>query len=315
VDSATGYEYDLDSNRHSTVAAPQIIKGADGKVIKVIARSTKEAKRLGRSLIEKGIVKGIAVKHRTRELHPPLSDVRIKIGAEMRQMAVKMCVGLTQLLLPSEVVIDSVCRTFLLEEAPQWSPVRQFFHRHTNLDALRPGLAHTIYVEGDPTTGRCYGIVQLFGIFQFYVPLNSAYHGAAFAALGVLDVTSRQEQFSLRDPLRVPEPPLHIPAAEYILGLDQLGDEINRQICQAFGAATITFGACDTQSLNGFRFRIPLLWIEYAAAVELELDLIPDRANDKVVTIPKVARNWVFSSDFGLRACLESRLSRCSAIG
>src|SRR6266568_5779786 len=32
VDTATGYEYDIDSNRRSTIANPQLIKDDDGKV-------------------------------------------------------------------------------------------------------------------------------------------------------------------------------------------------------------------------------------------------------------------------------------------
>jgi hypothetical protein len=299
VDSETGYEYNIDSNRQSTITHPQLIKDADGKVSRIVARSMEEANKLGQSLVKKGKAKQFAVRSETITLQPPLKNIRIKLGTEMRQPAVKMCVGLAQRLVPAEEVIDPPSRKFLLEEAPERSPVRYFFHRYAALDALRPALAHTIYVEGEPTIGRCYSVIQLFGVFQFYVPLHTAYVGSAFAALGVLNVTEGGEQFSLCKPLRLQEAPLHPSLQEYEIGLAQCGDELNNQIRQAFGEASITFQANDKQTLQGVGFHIPVLWIEYAAAVQLELELVPDRTNDKAVSIPNDARQWAFSPDFG----------------
>lgn len=300
TDPASGYEYDIDSNRRTNITKPQLEKDAEGKIRRIIARDAKEVNKIAQSLVRKGLAKGFV--HGRDEIgkgRPPLKEIHINIGAEMRQLTVKMCVGLAQLLVPEVEVVDIACRKFLMEDAPKQSAVRQVYPRYAALDALRPALAHTIYVEADPTCGRCYGVVQLFGAFQFYVPLHTRYTGTTFAALGVLSVTDWREEFSLREPLRLQEAPLGISVQEYEVGLEEFGHEFNHQVRQAFGEAIITTKASDIQSRQGFQVRIPLLWVEYAAEVQMELELIPDRTNEKDLAVSSDLRKWVFSPDSG----------------
>jgi hypothetical protein len=299
VDAATGLEYDLDSERQSTPTKTHVIRDNEGNVTKFIARSKKEANKLGRSLTRKGRSKGFKVTEETRELHPEFSNTGIKIGTEIRQLAVKMCVGLTQRLVPHEEIIDSAIRTFLLDKAPERSPVRHFFRRFAVLDDLRPPLAHTIYVEGDPTTGRCYGVVQFFGILQFYVPLRNEYKGTTFAVLGVLNVTNGQEEFTHLEPLRLEEIPRITSFGDHQEGLAQWGSQLNDQVRQAFGEASIVFKATEKHSLCGIQFQIPVLWVEYSAAIDVELELVPDRVSEKPFSLPNDAKAWEISRDFG----------------
>jgi hypothetical protein len=299
VDPESGYEYDIDSKRQSTITDPHLTKDVDG-TIRGHLRTRREAKKLVRSLEKKGTGKEFNVREVTKQLQPPLKDLSIKIGPEMRQLAVKMCAALARLLVPREDVLDSECRQFLHSDGPARPPVRSFFHRYANLDALRPALAHTVYVEGDPASGRCYGVVQLFGVFQFYAPLHAAYAGSPFAAFGLLDVASGREEFQLGEPLRLQEPPQHTPLPDYVNGLAQWADEFNRQTRQAFGEATIVFGTGKKHALQGIRLLIPLLWIEYTAAMEFELELAPDRVNEVDLTIATAPQRWTFSPDFGL---------------
>ena len=300
VDRESGHAYDIDSNRQSTITKPYLQKDSDGNIRRIIARDAKEGEKIAQSLVRKGLAKGFVDRsHETRQVQPPFENVRINIGGEMRQLAVKMCVGLAQLLAPGVDVVETSTRNFLLEDSPERSPVCQVYRRYPSLDALRPALAHLIYVEADPANGRCYGVVQLFGVFQFYVPLHTNFAGPAFAGLGVLNVTDGLEEFGLREPMRLQETTREISVQEYSAGLEELGQEFNRQTQQAFGNVAITTVPTATQSLQGFVVRIPLLWVEYSAEIEMELELIPDRANDKGLSISAEPQNWVLSPDFG----------------
>jgi hypothetical protein len=300
VDEATGIEYDLDSELRSILNKPHLIK-EDGKVKQVIARDLREGNKIAASLKAKGLAKEVIGKNESKKvLRPPFRNVRINIGAEMRQLAVKMCVGVGQLVVPDVILLDEKCRQFLLAEAPPSSPVRRMYSRYPELDAYRPPLAHTVYVEGDSRTAKCFGIVQLFGGgFQLYVPLSNSYAGRDFAALGVLDVTTFQERVQEVERLRLPEPPQFISKIDFERSLSQWGKDFNAQILAAFGNNAILFETSPKQSVAGLRVTLPLLWIEYEVEIELGVNLVPDQLPEKDVTLPTDPRHWVLSPDLG----------------
>ena len=299
IDEKSGYEYDLNSNGQSTLTKPHIERDAAGNIRRVVARDAEEGNRIAQSLLRKGRAKSFTeVSHEVTQV-PPFNKIRIHVGSEMRQLAVKMCVGLARLVAPDEDIIDSEVRAFLLADAPDRSPVRQTYRRFPSLDALRPPLAHVIYVEADPASERCYGVVQLFGVFQFYLPLHSRFAGTAFAGLGILDIKNDSEQFGRREPMQFEEPSREISTIEYANGIEAFGQELNRQTQEAFGQLGIITEAAPTQDFQGLVIRIPLLWSEYSAEIEVQLELFSERSDDTQPPLPAGPKHWVVSPDFG----------------
>jgi len=300
VDETTGIEYNLDSTLQNIPSKPHLFR-EDGKVKRIVARSMYEARRIFASLKAKGLVKGAVEKHEIQTgLQPPFKNVRINVGVEMRQLAAKMCVGVGQVVVPDVLLIDEKCREFLLAEGPPSSPVRQTYMRYPKLDDRRPPLAHAVYLEGDSRSARCFGVVQLFGgAFQFYVPLSNSYVGRDFAALGVLDVTTFKEEFEEVERLRLPESPQFVSPSDVERSLSGWGEGLNAQIHAAFGKNAILFGASPKQSVSGLRVTLPLLWIEYELEIKLDMELVPDRAPEKDVTLPTNPNDWVLSPDRG----------------
>jgi hypothetical protein len=218
----------------------------------------------------------------------------------MRQLAMKMCTAVGQLVVPDIVILDQHCRQFLLDEAPEVSPVRDMHSRYPALDTRRPPLAHAVYIEGDSRSGKCFGVVQLFGgAFQFYVPLNNSYSGRDFAALGILDVKTFREQFLEVESLQLPEPSRFISQSDLERSHAEWGSALNAQVQVAFGNNAILFEASTKQSVDGVRVTLPLLWVEHEAEIQLAIDLVPDQEPRKDVTIPSDPRHWVLSPDQG----------------
>ena len=300
IDETTGIEYDLDSERQSYPHKPHLLK-EDGKVTRVMARSMYEARKIGASLVAKGHVKGFVEKHEIKEgLRPPFRNVQIRVGGEVRQLAAKMCVGVGQLVVPDIVLLDELCRQFLLEESPVSSPVQHTYFRYANLDALRPPLAHAVYIEGNSQAAKCFGVVQLFGgAFQLYVPLSTSYAGRDFAALGVLDVTTFQEQFAEVEALHLIEAPRFISQDTLERAHSEWGTNFNAQVQAAFGKNGMLMGVSSKQSVAGLRITLPLLWIEYEAEIELAMELAPDQEPGQDVSVLRDPLHWNLSPDFG----------------
>ena len=300
VDESTWIEYDVDSKRRSYPSKPHLIR-EDGKVKRIVARSPREARKIVARLKAKSHVKEFIEKNEIKEgIRPPLRNVRISVGTEMRQLAVKMCVAVSQLIVPDIVLLDGRCRQFLLDKTPASSPVRQTYSRYPNLDARRPPLAHAVYVEGDSCSAKCFGVVQLFGgTFQFYVPLSSSYTGRSFAALGVLDVITFREQFQEVERLQVPEAPQFIGQDDMMRSLTEWGTNLNAQVQAAFGQNAILFGTSPKQSVAGVRVTLALLWVEHELEIQVTMHVVPDQEPGKDLTLPSDPRQWVLSPDFG----------------
>lgn len=275
VDETTGVEYDIDSEQRSFPNKPYLIRDEDGKVNQVVARNSSEAQKIVASLKAKGQVKEVIERRETKKgLRPPLRNTCINVGKEMRQLALKMCAAVGQVVVPEIGILDESCRQFLLDLNPGTSPVRQVYMRYPSIDELRPPLAHVAYIEGDSSSAKCFGFVQLFGgAFQLYAPLSSYYTGRDFAALGILDVTTFQEQFREVERLHLPEAPQFGSQNDIEHYFSEWGASINAQVQAAFGQNAIIFGTSQKQSVAGVKVTLPLLWIEYA--LEIKLAMVP----------------------------------------
>ncbi len=300
IDETTGIEYDLDSERQSYPNKPHLIK-EDGTLKHIVARSPREARKIAASLMEKGHLKGFVEKFEIKDRQlPPVQNVQFSVGGQIRQLAVKMCTAIGQLMVPDLILLDEQCRQFLLDESPASSPVQQSYMRYPQLDARRPPLAHAVYIEGDSHSAKCFGVVQLFGgAFQFYVPLSSSYTGRDFAALGVLDVTTFQEQFQEIERLQLPESPRFTSLTEVEHAHSEWGTNFNAQVQAAFGRNELLIGISPKQSVTGVRLTLPLLWVEHEAEIQVAMDLMLDKEPGEDVTLPSDAFQWVLSPDLG----------------
>jgi hypothetical protein len=89
------------------------------------------------SLKAKGQMKEVFEKLESNEgLRPPLRPWSIHVGTELRQLAVKVCVAVGQVIVPDLILLDERCRQFLLDETTVSPMVRQVHSRYASLDAL-----------------------------------------------------------------------------------------------------------------------------------------------------------------------------------
>jgi len=129
--------------------------------------------------------------------------------------------------------------------------------------------------------------------------LSSSYTGRDFAALGVLDVTTFQEQFREVERLQLPEAPRFISLNDLERSHSEWGTNFNAQVQAAFGKNDIIIGTSPKQSVAGVRVTLPLLWIEHEAEIQLAMGLIPDQEPGQEVSLPSDPHHWVLSPDFG----------------
>ena len=300
TDAATGVEYDIDSARRTFPNKPHIFK-EDGKIKSVLARSAREARRILASLRAKGLIGQTIEKFETREgISPPLHRSHIAVGTAMRQLAVKMCVAVGQLMVPEIVILDEPCRQFLLDETPDSSPVRQAYAADPLLNACLPPLAHAVYVEGNARDAKCFGVVQLFGgAFRFYIPLTRSYTGRDFAVLGLLDIRTFQEDFREIAPLNLTEAPQIADLNEMERSFTEWKTTLNTQVHAAFGQDAGLFHLSPAQTIAGARVTLPLLWIEHELEIRVSLRLVLDQTPNEELTLPTNPREWILSSDAG----------------
>ena len=139
---------------------------------------------------------------------------KLHIGDDLRKLAIKMCAGLAEYFRPQENIISESALKFLFEDSNN-GLVRLVKPRDGGLDKHRPELSHSIFVEANGRTGRCYGVVRFFGSIEFYTILHDQYAGSSFAGFASLDLLSQSEDFRLVDPLNLPEPFKSVSAHEY----------------------------------------------------------------------------------------------------
>lgn len=300
VDTATGIEYDLDSEGVSCPNKPHLIS-EDGQLKRIVARSLDEVHKIADSLKRKGKISKFIPGRVDKEIPtPPLQNSRINVGIEMRQLAVKMCVAVGQLTVPNLSLLEDQCRQFLLDESPSTSPVRLVHSHYPQLDALRPVLAHTVYIEGDSACAKCFGVVQFFGCaFSLYVPLNNSYAGPDFAALGTLNIKSFDQEFRLIQPLKIPEAPQFVGLEVLERSLAQWAADFNAGVKSAFGENGLLVELMPKQTVGGVGINMPLLWIEHELNISLDMELVPDQEQPEPVQLANDPRLWVITPDYG----------------
>ena len=164
----------------------------------------------------------------------------LRIGADIRRLAVKMCVALIEHSYRDLDVINDRSRAFLLGDSVSEIPVRMAYYDYGALRELRRPLSQSIYVEGSRRKGA-YGIVQFFGCIQLYAVLNPSYDAPVFAFFASLDQPEWKERFEDTSPLHLAEAPKTITTEEQTHGLRGWFDYLNVQVKEAFGTNKYIF--------------------------------------------------------------------------
>lgn len=205
-----GRRYDVDHDLKATLSKPRIIR-EEGK-IKKIEGSAAQLKKIAHSLRSKGkkfrdpVISKIRYDIRSLQLTYPLDE-------HVRRLAIKMSVA-SALKLTQKLRISPNVRSYLLKgendefQAPV--PVRVALQEYAGLDGQRPKLGHLVYVRASAKEKRCYSIVQLFGVIQFYCELATEAETIDFAALATHDPITHQERFIDIPPLEYELPPRHV---------------------------------------------------------------------------------------------------------
>ncbi|MFX0197631.1 MAG: hypothetical protein ACFFCW_16035 [Candidatus Hodarchaeota archaeon] len=235
-DPETGWKYDLTSESRGILKKPIINKDRNGRIEHLIYRNEDEVKKSLRRLKKKGkkfkITEAVT---QVKTASISFNTTVINFDTDIRQLCVKMCIGLLAYMGEKPALVGTGTRDYLLGRPTALSPVRFSNIIYHRLESLRPPLAHVIYVEGNEDKGTLFGIIQFFGAMQFYVELNDKYKGKAFGYLGVLDIHSDNEMFKELVPLELGESPSRISLVESAQLGKTIVSKLNDQVCQAFG--------------------------------------------------------------------------------
>lgn len=225
-----GVWYDLSSDDQSS-AGVQPIKNDKGRVIGNTTTDTSEGLR---SKILKGLSKlgkvtekqtVITIDKGARKVHPP----NIPFDENVKRLAIKMCVALSNKM-GIVKVMSATMKEFLLTGDSDNEMVYLDMRQIKIVDALRPDLAHLVYVEGNPNCQICYGIVQIFGFYQLFVILDDNYTGTSFAVKGVHHSLSHLEEFTNVEPLEIDPPPTSLPPDIFLAFCKQMIEKLNTEM-------------------------------------------------------------------------------------
>lgn len=201
-----GRDYDLDTNLKLTPSVPFIERDSDGTIANAIFPNRQSAKGFIRGQEAEG--KKIKMDSRTVEgIDIRRLDFRIRVGMELRRLAVKMAIATADLMGFKTNFVDNASRNFLLGRGETTQQARVDFVVHSALENLRPPLSHCVFVKGNAQTKKCYAVVQFYGLVQLYVMLNNGgFAGSDFAVLALLDIAQKYaERFEKTEPLMIPE--------------------------------------------------------------------------------------------------------------
>jgi len=234
VDAETGHSYDVNTDQQTRLSAPIVERDQSGKIVRATYASTAEATRHAETLRRKGKAREVRVVTKSTEFNAPtFRTFTLPLGPKIRRLAVKMA---TALIAFRDSAIDPLSvpvRRFLLGSPFVGAAARLSFVAYDPLDALRPALAHVVFVEAEGAT--CYGVVQLFGSIQFYLPLSESYSGPSLALLLVFDPLHSCETLTEPSPLHLPPSPEEITEETYERGIAWMRERLNAQIEEALG--------------------------------------------------------------------------------
>jgi hypothetical protein len=296
-DEELGVNCDLDSEKQAYPSHPSF-KEVDGKP-RVVAANLRQAKSMLPALLERSGGKEPVLTSRTRQMRPALRNLRLSIGPEIRRLALKMCIGLSELR-SLDAQVESKYRTELFSRNPADSSIRLTSEPYEALERLAPKMCHFIYLEGNPVEQRSYGVVGYFGAcFTFYVPMCDGYRGAPFAHLATLNLATFKECFSDVQPLGLAEAPTRSSLDNLVQFHQDWGPRLNSKILSSFGKNSLLLNMADTQEISGVRHEIPIVWVEHDAVITIELALHPGIVHDQLV-LEANPKEWIMSNDQGV---------------
>ena len=235
-DRVTSLEFDLDEHLEATPSAPVILRDGTGRIRGAVFPNEKSAKQFAKSLRNKGLAKAVRIRKTLQKgLRPQLNSFNLQIDTNLRKLAMKMCVGLSDRLNRNGQMLDTNARQFLIRRSVPHVPARIAYLTYPLLEENCPPLSHVIYVEGNHQKRRSYGVVRFFNTLQLYCLLSNHYSGGNFAALGVLDLSTKKESFSEITPLELHEAPPTVTLKERDVAIRRWAGRLTSQIALVLG--------------------------------------------------------------------------------
>jgi hypothetical protein len=181
-----GIDYDLDSDLQAQQSAPFIDRDEVGKVKGAYFKNEKMKKKFIAAAKKKGRRVDV-VDQADYQIPIPDLNFQVTTGLELRRLAMKMTVATAKYVREEVDVLDPTGRGILVGSIQEDSRTFREVEVHAGIEELRSPLDHTVYVEASARNGRCYGIVQLYGVLQLHLVLHDGcYLGPEFAAVGIL---------------------------------------------------------------------------------------------------------------------------------
>ncbi|MCB1216409.1 hypothetical protein KDL44_03400 [bacterium] len=284
----SGIAYDLSTNMYAYPTKPYVERTKDH--VKIVAANRKQARSIINNL-ESGVTHELQ-KHHLLAIasQPSLNSYSFTVGKSIRQLAIKMCIGM---LANSDLSVISTSNTFTNElfNQAETSSVRQILEPVSALEFLLSPLSHFIYIEGNKKERRCFGIVGFFGgVISLYVPISYQFRKADFAILGELNLVTKTESFDSIIPLKLDEWQKEQPMEKMFEFTKKWGPRINSKVEQAFGASVLNLGINEPK--HNEPISVPLVWSEYSVEFNVRLSLkltgvIPPR-----IDVPLALQDW-----------------------
>lgn len=207
-----GNFYDLTVGKESVLITPShpvLETYEDGTIKKAMYRTENEAEKVIEKLKIRGKATETIALHKTSEGSMPIDALKCTVTVEkdLKRLALKMSMALCTTFDDFDVDDISEARMYMTgdDKLVHVNNVLLAPEYYDEIDALRPPLSHTIYVEKNETL--VYSIVQFFGSIQLYCHLGKAKPDSKEQALfGFLDPVGGEESFAETNPLYLERP-------------------------------------------------------------------------------------------------------------
>jgi len=180
-----GKSYNIDSNLVATPYKPEVTKDFKGRIINTFGSRSFQKGII--NFFKKNNVKYDVVDKSILNFKIPEFKFTFQLDRNIRMLCVKMCVGLLRYLAPDKEL-------FSYKKIDDYEVLYDFRY-HNEVEELKVPLSHLIVVESNKKKKSCYGIVQFYGILQFYIDLSDRYFGDDFCFIGSLDPLTLTEDF------------------------------------------------------------------------------------------------------------------------
>ena len=195
-----------DSKVRLELTRPYFIFDKENQIVSGLFANEKQAQKFSETIISKGKARTVEIEYEpSQNLDATKIEYYFSTDSNMRRTALKMCMALS-VNLPGfkSAEIEDARKYLNIENSVD--NVLTAYEAYPEIDALRPGLAHLIFVER--TKEYVQGIVQFFGVIQFFCRLgNSDPTNEKAALMGRLDPLTGVEEFSDSRILDIELPP------------------------------------------------------------------------------------------------------------